>query len=228
MNQAHTMKTKGRMRLVVVLVSCTLCALSARNSAAAQGLLDPQAVQAFFDSVISDQLRTYHIPGAALSVVKTGQLLFAKGYGCADLASRKPAMADKTLFGPGSIAKLFTWTAVMQLVEEGKLDLNTDVNFYLKDFQIPATYPQPITLAHLMTHSAGFDDPYDFYTHDVDKLVSLSEFVARHMPARVRPPGELSTYSNYGAALAGYIIEQVSGQSFEQYVEEHILKPLAM
>ena len=229
MNQTHTtMKTKERMRLIVVLVSFTLCALSARNSAAAQGLLDPREVQTFFDSVISDQLKNYHIPGAALSVVKNGQLLFAKGYGYADLASHKPAMADKTLFGLGSIAKLFTWTAVMQLVEQGKLDLNTDVNLYLKDFQIPATYPQPITLMHLMTHSAGFDDPYNFYTHDVGKLVPLSEFVARHMPARVRPPGKLSAYSNYGAALAGYIIEQVSGQSYEQYVEEHILKLLAM
>ncbi len=185
------MKTKGQMLPVVVLVLFALCALPARNIAAAQGPIDSQELQAFFDSVISAQLKAYHIPGATVAVMKNGQLFFAVGYGDADLAKHKPVVADQTLFGPGSIAKLFTWTAVMQLVEQGRLDLNTDVNLYLKDFQIPATYPQPITLAHLMTHSAGFDDPYNFYTHNADELVPLSEFVARHMPARVRPPGNL-------------------------------------
>ena len=211
-----------------MLVLFALFALPTQNIAAAQGSIDPQELQAFFDSVISVQLNAYNIPGVVVSVVKNGQLLFARGYGDADLAQHRPVVADQTLFGPGSIAKLFTWTAVMQLVEQGRLDLNTDVNLYLKDFQIPATYPQLITLAHLMTHSAGFDDPYNFYTHDVDELAPLGEFVAHHVPARVRPPGELSIYSNYGAALAGYIVERVSGQPFEQYIEEHILKPLDM
>ncbi len=216
------------MLSVVVLVLFALRALPARNIAAAQGSFDPQELQGLLDYVISGQLKAYSIPGATVSVVKNGRLFFARGYGGADLAQHKLVVADQTLFGPGSIAKLFTWTAVMQLAEQGRLDLNADVNLYLKDFRIPATYPKPITLAHLMTHSAGFDDPYNFYTDDVDELVPLGEFVARHVPARVRPAGELSTYSNYGAALAGTIVEQVSGQPFEQYVEEHILKPLDM
>jgi CubicO group peptidase (beta-lactamase class C family) len=113
------MKTKGQILSVVVLVLFALYALPARNIAAAQGSIDPQELQVFLDSVISHQLEAYHIPGATVSVVKNGQLLFAKGYGYADLTQRKPAIADQTLFGPGSIAKLFTWTAVMQLVEQG-------------------------------------------------------------------------------------------------------------
>jgi CubicO group peptidase (beta-lactamase class C family) len=200
------MKTKGQMLPVVVLVLFALCALPARNIAAAQGPIDSQELQAFFDSVISAQLKAYHIPGATVSVVKNGQLFFAGGYGDADLAKHKPVVADRTLFGPGSIAKLFTWSGDAAS-RTGRTRSQYDVNLYLKDFQIPATYLKPITLAHLMTHSAGFDDPYNFYTHNADELVPLSEFVARHMPARVRPPEELSTYSNYGVALAGYIVE---------------------
>ena len=223
------MKTKGRTLLsVVVLVSLLLCVSPARSAVAEQGPIDRQDLQTFLDGVINAQLQKYNIPGAAVSVVKDSQLFFAKGYGYADLAQHKPVAADQTLLGPGSIAKLFTWTAVMQLVEQDKLDLNANVNLYLTDFQIPATYPNPITLAHLMTHSAGFDDPFNFYTHHAGELVPLAEFVTHHLPAHVRPPGELSTYSNYGAALAGTIVEQVSGQPFEQYIEEHILKPLDM
>ena len=120
--------------------------------------LDATEVEAFFDGLMAAQLEIHHIPGATVALVQNGELLLAKGYGYANLEARTPVVANRTLFRPGSVSKLFVWTAVMQLVEEGKLDLNADVNSYLTAFQIPATFPEPITLAHLMAHTAGFEE----------------------------------------------------------------------
>jgi CubicO group peptidase (beta-lactamase class C family) len=188
-----------------------------------------EEMEQFFDQTISKQLTHYQIPGATVSVVKDGELFFAKGYGFADVENQIPVDAERTLFRIGSTSKLFTWTAVMQLVEQGKLDLDQDINDYLHDFQIPSTYPEPITLRHLMTHTAGFEEQFgDEITTDPDAMIPLGENLARFMPARVRPPGELTAYSNYGAALAGYIVSRVSGMDFESYVEENIFRPLGM
>jgi CubicO group peptidase (beta-lactamase class C family) len=122
-----------------------------------QGPTDPAELEAFLDELIAEQMEEHHIPGATVSVVKDGELFFAKGYGSADLERQTPVIPDQTLFSVGSLSKLVTWTAVMQLVEQGKVDLHTDVNTYLKKAEIPATFPEPITLAHLMTHTAGFE-----------------------------------------------------------------------
>jgi CubicO group peptidase (beta-lactamase class C family) len=130
----------------------------ANDTAPAGGLTDPAELEVFLDDLLARQLADNHIPGASVAVVKDGQLFFAKGYGYANLEQRTPLVAEQTLVRVGSIAKLFTWTAVLQLVEQGKLDLNADVNTYLADVTIPATYPAPITLAHLMTHTVGFEE----------------------------------------------------------------------
>lgn len=191
--------------------------------------LDQAHVAAFFDETLPRQLSDYHIPGAALALVKDGRLVYAAGYGYADLEREQAASAARTLFRTGSAAKLFTWTAVMQLVEQGKLDLDADVNHYLPDFAIPATYPEPITLAHLLTHTAGFEDSSNGAMRATPAdLEPLGSYLADHMPARVFPPGQVTAYSNYGAALAGYIVEQVSGQPFEIYVQQHLFAPLNM
>jgi CubicO group peptidase (beta-lactamase class C family) len=193
------------------------------------GLSDPHELETFLDRVISMQLADNHIPGATVAVVKEGRLFFARGYGDADWQHGKLVSAETTLFRIGSVSKLFTWTAVMQLAEQGKVNLHADVNTYLKTFHIPATYPQPITLAHLLTHTAGFEDRgTGIYARTTRDLKPLDQWLAEHIPARVRPPGELTAYSNYGAALAGYIVEQVSGLPFEQYVEQHLFQPLGM
>ncbi len=157
-------------------------------------------------------------------VVKDGQVLLAKGYGYADVEKRIPVDAEHTLFRPGSVTKLFTWTAVMQLVEQGKIDLQADVNTYLTAFQIPATYPQPITMLDLMAHTAGFEEPQSriWWQSSAEEMTSLEDYLAQNMPARVYPPGQMPAYSNYGATLAGYIVEQVSGEPYEQYIEAHI------
>jgi CubicO group peptidase (beta-lactamase class C family) len=195
---------------------------------AALGPTDPGEVEAFFDDLMPRQLKSERVVGAAVAVVKDGRLLFAKGYGYAGLERGRPVEAERTLFYPGSTGKLFTWTAVMQLAEQGKLDLHADVNRYL-DFAIAATYPQPITLAHLLTHTAGFEEEMGLMLAASQREVPpLREVLVERMPPRVYPPGELSAYSNYGTALAGYVVERVSGQPFEAYIAEHILTPLGM
>src|SRR5918995_5957482 len=131
----------------------------------ASGPDDAQEVEAFFDELITKLLREEHVAGATVAVVKDGRIVFAKGYGYADRERHESVFADETLFYPGSAGKLFTWTAVMQLVEEGKLDLNADINTYL-DFKIPDPYPEPITMAHLMTHTAGFEEPWALFVED--------------------------------------------------------------
>jgi CubicO group peptidase (beta-lactamase class C family) len=195
----------------------------------AQGPTDAAEMEAFMDDLFARHMDEYHIAGAAVAVVKDGQLFFAKGYGYANLENGIPVDPEQTIFRIGSTTKLVTWTAVMQLVEQGKLDLDADVNTYL-DFQIPDTYPQPITLRHLMTHTAGFEDLFlDFVSlEEIEDALPPGAFLASHIPARVFPPGEVAAYSNYGAALAGYIVARVSGQSYDQYIQEHIFDPLGM
>jgi CubicO group peptidase (beta-lactamase class C family) len=183
---------------------------------------------AFLDGLVPMQLQREDIAGAVIAVVKDGQLFFARGYGYSDAAKKTPVIPGSTLFRPGSISKLFTWTAVMQLVEQGKLDLDRDVNTYL-DFKIPHTYPQPITLRNLMTHTPGFEEGYkNLIQQDARHLQPLGQYLGSHIPRRIFPPGVIPAYSNYGAALAGYIVERVSGRPFNQYVEEQIFKPLGM
>jgi CubicO group peptidase (beta-lactamase class C family) len=184
-------------------------------------------LEAFLDGVIPIELKAEDIAGAAVAVVKDGQLLLVKGYGYADAEKKAPVTGDATLFRPGSISKLFTWTAVMQQVEQGKLDLDRDVNDYL-DFRIPATYPKPITMRNLMTHTPGFEESFKNLILDTDHIAPLGPYLAAHVPNRIYPPGEVPAYSNYGAALAGYIVQRVSGEPFNEYVDTHIFKPLGM
>jgi CubicO group peptidase (beta-lactamase class C family) len=152
-------------------------------------------VEAFFDELIPEQLREEHLAGATVAVVKDGRTVFAKGYGYADRAKREPVVAEKTLFYPGSAGKLFTWTAVMQLAEEGKLDLDADVNTY-PDFEIPDMFPELITMRHLMTHTAGFEEQLAaLFVYDEQSVLPLRGFLIQYMPERVYPPGESSRTS---------------------------------
>jgi CubicO group peptidase (beta-lactamase class C family) len=199
------------------------------------GLRDRSELEAFVDGFVSGELEAYDVAGMTVAVVKDGQLFFAKGYGWADVERRVAVDAEQTLFRPGSVSKLFTWTAVMQLVEQGKLDLDADVNTYLTQFRIPATYPAPITLRHALTHTVGLEDGGIGYlmARSPEQIVPLAQSLAQHIPARVRPVGTSreglgSSYSNWATALAGLIVANVSGVSFEDYVEAHILRPLGM
>jgi CubicO group peptidase (beta-lactamase class C family) len=194
----------------------------------AQGPTYRAELESFLDDLLGKEMEEYHIAGAAISVVKDGELFFTKGYGYADVAEGIPVDPEQTIFHIGSNSKVFTWTAVMQLAEQGKLDLDADINTYL-DFHIPDTYPQPITLKHLMTHTSGIEDRWvDSLVTDASELISAREWLIKNFPGRVRPPGEAAGYSNYNAMLGGYIVARVSGQPYDQYIQEHIFDPLGM
>jgi CubicO group peptidase (beta-lactamase class C family) len=185
-------------------------------------------VAAWLDGFVPYAIARNGIAGAVVVVVRDNRVLFEKGYGYADVKAEKPVDPTATLFRPGSISKLFTWTAVMQLEEKGKLDLDRDVNAYL-DFDIPPAFGTPITLRNLMTHTPGFEESYKgLVVYDPRREMSLGATLKRWTPARIFPPGQISAYSNYGAALAGYIVERVSGEKFDDYVTHHILVPLKM
>src|SRR5277367_5204313 len=202
---------------------------AAPDSSASKGHdLTADDLGAFFDGLITEQIGHADIAGAVVAVVKDGKLLYAKGFGYADVAKKNPVNPETTLFRPGSISKTFTWTAVMQQVELGKLDLDRDVNDYL-DFKIPPAFGKPITLRNIMTHSSGYEETIKnlFLTKDKD-LVPIGDYLRVHMPARIFPPGVTPAYSNYATTLAAYVVERVSGQEFNSYVEEHFFKPLNM
>src|SRR6267142_2230621 len=184
--------------------------------------------ETFLDALIPSQLRNRNIAGAVVSVVKDGQVLFQKGYGYADVEEKKTVLPDQTLFRPGSISKLLTWTYVMQLVEQGKLDLDRDVNDYL-DFKIPVAFQKPITLRNVMTHTPGFEETgKELFVSDAAHVRPLGEYLRDHLPARIFPPGTTPAYSTNATALAGYIVQRVSGKPFEQYVADNIYGPLSM
>ena len=184
-------------------------------------------IEAFLDGFVPQQISHDDIAGVTISVVKDGKLLFAKGYGYADVKTKKPVSAQETLFRPGSISKLFTWTAIMQLFEQGKLDLDRDVNEYL-DFKIPDAFGKPITLKNIMTHTPGFEEQVKDLFSVNPTSPNLGQYLKTHIPGRIYPPGTVPAYSNYATAIAGYIVERVSGKPFEQYIAENIFKPLNM
>ena len=190
--------------------------------------LNKADLDTWLDGYLPYALRSGDIAGAVVTIVKDGQVLTARGYGYADVAKRTPVDPYRTLFRPGSVSKLVTWTAVMQQVEAGKLDLDADVNRYL-DFKIPERKGQPVTLRQILTHTAGFEETAkDIIFYDPAHLQPLGEFLKKSLPARVYDAGTTPAYSNWGTALAGHIVERVSGESFDDYVERHIFAPLGM
>ena len=161
-------------------------------------------------------------------MVKDGQVIAARGYGYADIAKRKPVDPARTLFRPGSVSKLVTWTAVMQQVEAGKLDLDHDVNAYL-DFTIPPRNGKPITLRQIMTHTAGFEEVLkNIIFYDPQQNMSLEAYLKAWVPTRVYDAGTTPDYSNWATALAAYIVQRTSGIPFDTYVEQRIFAPLGM
>lgn len=201
------------------------------------GLKDKADLEAFFDGIMAAHLKYQPLAGATVSVVKDGELVLVKGYGYADLEKRVPVDGRQSLFRPGSTSKLFTWTAVMQLVEQGKIDLDADVNQYIPNFKLPEAFGKPITMRNVMTHTAGLEDGALGYLFQKgpEQFMPLGEALAAHVPTRVRPPttdfgsdGTNASYSNWATALAGHIVASLSGMSFDDYVAKHIFEPLEM
>ncbi|MES2059357.1 MAG: serine hydrolase domain-containing protein [Pseudomonadota bacterium] len=190
--------------------------------------LTKQDLDSWLDGFLPYALAKGDVAGGVVVVVKDGQIVTKRGFGYADVATRKPVDPDLTLFRPGSVSKLFTWTAVMQQVEAGKIDLDADVNKYL-DFKIPLKDGLPVTMRQIMTHTTGFEE-HGKYTmfNDPKYLMPLGDYVKNGLPRRVFVPGTTPSYSNYATALAGYIVQRVSGMPYDDYVEQRIFKPLGM
>ncbi len=184
--------------------------------------------EAWLEGFMPHAIAQGDIAGAAVVIVKNGEVLTARGYGYADRAAGTRVDPERTLFRTGSVGKLFTWTAVMQQVEAGRLELDRDVNDYL-DFRIPPRDGKPVTLRNLMTHTPGFEEAIkSLVTDRTDRLASPQEYLKAWVPERIYPPGEVPAYSNYGVTLAGYIVERVGGESYDDYVERHVFAPLGM
>ncbi len=230
------------MRWTIFLMGLLLAAAASADPVAAPAPLGPKTpvaaaapvpahnlteadLGAFLDGFVPIALGRGDIAGAVVVVVKDGHVLVEKGYGVADVKSGTPVDPARTLFRPGSISKLFTWTSVMQLVEQNKLDLDADVNTYL-DFRIPG---KKVTLRNLMTHTSGFEETIKrLFTENPKRLQGLGEGLKAWVPEQLFAPGTTPAYSNYGVALAGYIVQRVSGERFEDYVAHHVFAPLGM
>jgi CubicO group peptidase (beta-lactamase class C family) len=192
-------------------------------------LADPGEFASWVDAFVAEQTDNSQLPSIGLVVVKAGGVFFQKGYGQANDDPTITVTPEETVFRAASVSKLVTATAVMQLVEQGRLDLDADINTYLSRFQLENNYSKPITTRNLLTHTSGIEDRlFGNTVPTADQLVSLGDYFAANVPRRIRPPGEQIAYSNTGMALAGHLVEVVSGLTFEEYVERNIFQPLGM
>lgn len=217
------MRYKTLQCFLAVLIMIAFLAPAAYASGA------PDAYEASANAV-SEKYIGKTVPGACVVISEHDNTVFAKGYGFADLESNTAMDPETTVFEWGSISKTFVWVSVMQLVEDRKIDLETDIRTYLPDgFLKNLRFAEPVTLLHLMNHTAGFEkELLDLRYYSASEEIPFKEVLSAHQPKQVYPPGTVSAYSNYGAALAALIVEEASGQSYKDYIKEHILLPLGM
>jgi len=183
--------------------------------------------ETWLDCLMPTALRVAGVPGAVVVLVKDGKPLLQKGYGYADWEKSLPVDPAATLFRPGSISKLFTWTAVMQQVEQGRLDLDADLNRYL-DFKVPGHGGKALTLRHVMTHTTGLEEAGRGLIVYGDHTPDNGQVLRSYIPPYLYTPGSTQGYSNWATALAGYIVQRVSGEPFDDYIERHVFTPLGM
>ncbi|GAA4704941.1 CubicO group peptidase, beta-lactamase class C family [Promicromonospora umidemergens] len=198
---------------------------------AGEHTLNRTDVDAWLDGMLPAALESAGIAGGVVTVVDDGKVVTTRGYGHSDTGTTggEAVLIDpeSTLFRPGSVSKLFTATAAMQLVESGDVDLDTDIGEYL-DFEVPRNFDEPMTLRHLLTHTAGFEERIGGIIGSGDVSPVLRDSLVEEPPEQIYEPGTVPAYSNYGNALAGYIVEHVSGVPFEEYVERNIFEPTGM
>lgn len=193
--------------------------------------LTTESATAFLDTFFDSAEAKAQYVGASVVVVKDGKVVAEKGYGYSDLESKTPVDPKNTTFRIASVSKTFTSAAVMQLVEQGKVDLKADFQTYVKGLDFDNPFDKPVTVENLLTHTTGFEirDPQQEDIHDdFDKSVSMEDYAKLHMPPVVREPGSAYMYDNFSFLLLGMIVENVSGEPFESYMQQHIFKPLGM
>jgi CubicO group peptidase (beta-lactamase class C family) len=183
---------------------------------------------AWLDGFMPNALEQGDIAGAVVVIVKDGAVLVERGYGYSSIDKETPMDPRSTLVRPGSVSKLFTWTALMQLIEQGKVQLDGDVNQYI-DFAIPTLDGKPVTVRNVLTHTAGFEETLKHLLgKEGDSIPGFEAILKERVPVRIYAPGTTPAYSNYACSLAGYIVERVSGMPFNEYVTKNIYAPLGM
>ncbi|MBR5232444.1 MAG: beta-lactamase family protein [Clostridia bacterium] len=184
-----------------------------------------------YGKVIAQYVGAHQDTTAGVSVaVFTGEETLYEGYfGHGDMENGVP-MSPDTVVEWGSVTKLLVWVSVMQQKEAGKIDLDADVRDYLpENFLRALKYDEKITMKHLMSHNAGFEETLiGMMTARENEILSLEGYLRTFQPRQIYRPGEVTAYSNWGVTLAGYIVERVSGQDFAAYVHEHIFDKLGM
>jgi len=188
-----------------------------------------EELEDFADRFFVEWMDKLHAPGAAFALVKDGDIVLSKGYGYASMENRARVNPETTVFRVGSISKLFTATALMQLHERRQLSLEDDVNKHLASFKIEQNYDRPVTIANLLTHTGGFSDHFiGQHARNISELKPLGEYLAAKMPPRAIPPGEFISYNDHGMALAGHAAENVAQIPLAEYIQQNILNPLDM
>lgn len=193
--------------------------------------LDSASAVKFMDDFFASEAAKPYYVGASVVIVKDGEVIASKGYGYADSAKPTPVDPEKTTFRIASVSKTFTAAAIMQLAEQGKLDLKGDIRQYLNGLSYENPYDKPVTIEHLLTHTSGFEvrDPRPEDIHqDFSKYVAIEDYVRAHMPSVVREPGTAYLYDNFAYLLLGLIVQNVSGEPYEDYMEKHLFEPLGM
>ena len=215
------------LKSAVALVTCVLVVFGAGHAYADEQKLPSGTPYDQIGQKIEDYYKEHEKTSAGMATTvidKDGQTIYQKNFGYMD-KEKKLAVDDNSVFEWGSTTKITVWVSVMQLWEEGKINLETDIKEYLpKGFLKTLKYDKPITMRDLMNHQAGFDE-WMFYM-GTDR--SLEQALSQGQPAQSYEPGTTTAYSNFSTALAGYIVERVSGQKFADYVHEHIFQPLSM
>jgi len=213
-----------------LMFSAAAQAFAATNSAPSASL-SAEEVEAFLDSFFTSPEAEPHYAGASVVVVQGNEVIAQKGYGYANLAEQTEADPENTVFRLASVSKTFTAVAIMQLAEQGKINLSDDIAAYLGGIEYENPFDTPVTVAQLLTHRSGFEvrDPKPEDIHeDLNSYVSMEEYIKANMPPVVREPGTAYMYDNFAYLLLGYIVQNVSGEPFEQYMERHIFNPLGM
>lgn len=227
------LKKLRKSKRIIVMIMC-LFVLNTNNvsfvSAKENTQVNSDTVSEFINQYLNENVEKYNVPGAAVVVIKDNKEIFKKGYGYSDVENKVLVDPDKTTFPLGSVSKLFTATAIMKLYEDAKIDLNANVDNYIKPFSVENSYSEPVTCANLLTHASGLDEEseLDVGTFNENEVKSQQYFLSKHLPKVVREPNTVSRYSNEGYGLLGYVIENASGESYQEYVQKNILDVLGM
>ncbi|MEE8245064.1 MAG: serine hydrolase domain-containing protein [Pseudomonadales bacterium] len=218
------------MRYLMVVGLLYVAVVGGVEAGTRDASIDPIDLEAYVDGIVLGRIKAMDVVGVTVSIVHRGEMIFAKGYGYDDLEEEREVDPGRSLFRPGSISKTLTWTAVMQLHERGLLELDVDLQRYVPEFELPNKFDKPITMLDLMAHAPGLEDSAlgHLFEDRAENVLPLAEYLRSHQPEQVRPPGTWTSYSNYGTALAGHIVANVSGMPFEDYIDQHLLGPLGM